>query len=295
MLAYRPCLCMLVFTMPRKGQNVGPYQLSGLIGSGGTSEVFAAEDTRSGRGVALKVLREEHLGHPEVVLRFLNETLPLPLREFRHPCILEVLETSPPDVSPPYHAVEIMRGSLARRLSDGALAVSTALRLTRQTAEALDALHHQGIIHRDVKPSNLLLNDEADDLMSIKLSDFGLARFPDGVIGSLPVSTAEGTRLGTPDYMSPEQWENARAVGGAADVYSLGCTLYQMLSGRRPFVGESDARLRRQHLLAEPPPMDKSIPMGVRSLVADMMAKPAYRRPTARDVVARLLSLAGTR
>lgn len=274
--------------MPRQGHTLGFYVLTALVGSGGTSEVFAAVDSRSGRKVALKILREEHLAYPEIVFRFLNEALPTPLRQFRHPGIIEVFETSSPAIKHHYHALELLHGSLTQRLARGPMATSLALRLGRQVADALAALHFHDVVHRDVKPSNLLLTDQPDGSLRIKLGDFGLARLPDSASGALPVSTAEGTRLGTADYMAPEQWENARGVDGAADVYSLGCTLYQMLSGRRPFIGESDTQLRRQHLLSEPSQLPAEISKDVRVLVGEMMAKPSHRRPTARESELRL-------
>lgn len=279
--------------MPRPGQIIDDYTLTSFVGAGGTCEVFSATDTRSGRVVALKVLREEHLGHAEVVFRFLNESLPASLRTIRHPAIIEVFETSQPDCQHLYHAVELLHGSLAQRLLAGPLYINLSLRLAGQIASALALLHKHEIVHRDVKPSNVLLTSEPDDSLHAKLADFGLARFPDADTGAMPVSTAEGTRLGTSDYMPPEQWDDARGVTGAADLYSLGCSLYQMISGRRPFSGNTDAELRRQHLLAEPDPLPRTIPNPVRVLIADMMAKPAYRRPVAKDVVARINMLIG--
>jgi len=279
--------------MPLKGQLIGNYTVMSFVGAGGTCEVFSATDTRSGRAVALKVLREEHLGHAEVVFRFLNEALPASIRTVRHPAIIEVFETSPPDCQHLYHAVELLHESLAQRLLAGPLSINLSLRVAGQIASALASLHKHDIVHRDVKPSNVLLTGEPDDSLHAKLADFGLARLPDADTGAIPVSTAEGTRLGTPDYMPPEQWDDARGVTGAADLYSLGCSLYQMVSGRRPFGGKTDAELRRQHLLAEPDPLGSVVPDAVRTLIADMMAKPAYRRPSAKDVAARISMLIG--
>lgn len=255
--------------------------------------VFAATDARQSRLVALKLLREEHMAHPEVVFRFLNEALPQSLRKIRHPAIVEVFETSPPDHQILYHALELLGGALSRRLVDAPLSIHLSLRLAGQVASALAALHAQGVVHRDVKPSNILLTDEPDHLLHAKLSDFGLARLPDADSAAMPISTAEGTRLGTPDYMPPEQWDDARGAEGSADVYSLGCSLYQMLSGRRPFTGKNDAQLRREHMLAEPLPLPPTVPKPVRSLVMEMMAKPAYRRPAVPDVVERIVKLSG--
>ncbi len=200
--------------MPRSGQVIDDYTLTSLVGTGGTCEVFSATDTCSGRVVALKVLREELLGHAEVVFRFLNEALPTSLRTLRHPAIVEVFETSPPDCQHLYHAVELLHESLAQRLLAGPLSINLSLRLAGQIASALAVLHEHHIVHRDVKPSNILLTDEPDGSMRAKLADFGLARLPDSDTGAMPVSTAEGTRLGTPDYMPPEQWDDARGVTG---------------------------------------------------------------------------------
>lgn len=274
--------------MPRPGQIIGDYALASLLGSGGTCEVFAAADTRSGRPVALKVLREEHLGHADIVFRFLNEALPASLRAIRHPAIIEVYETSPPAFPFLFHAMELLHVSLAQQLRCGPLSIVLSLRLVRQIAGALAMLHMRNVIHRDVKPSNILLTDEPDDLLRAKLSDFGLARLPASETDAMPVSTAEGTRLGTPEYMPPEQWDDAREAEGSADVYALGCSLYQLLTGQLPFRADSDAQLRRQHLLATPPSLPSTTPLGLRQLVAEMMAKPAYKRPAAAEVATRL-------
>ena len=274
--------------MPGPGQVIGDYALRSILGAGATCEAFAAVDSRSGLPVALKVLRAEHLGHADVVFRFLNEALPASLRAIRHSAIIEVYETSPPASPYLYHAMELLHGSLAQRLRSGSLPIWLSLRLAGQIADALATLHMHSIVHRDVKPSNILVTDEPDDLLHAKLSDFGLARLPDTEADAMPVSTAEGTRLGTPEYMPPEQWDDAREAEGSADVYALGCSLYQLLTGQLPFRADSDAQLRRQHLLATPPSLPSTTPLGIRQLVAEMMAKPAYRRPAAAEVATRL-------
>lgn len=278
--------------MPRPGQIIGDYALTSLLGSGGTCEVFAATDTRSGRAVALKVLRAELLGHTDIEFRFLNEALPASLRAIRHPAIIEVYETSPPAFPFLFHAMELLHESLAQRLRFGPVPVLLSLRLAAQIADALATLHMHNVVHRDVKPSNILLTDEPDDWLRAKLSDFGLARLPASDTEAMPVSTAEGTRLGTPEYMPPEQWDDAGEAAGSADVYALGCSLYQLLMGQLPFRAESDAQLRRQHLLVAPPGLPPTIPQGLRQLVSAMMAKPAHRRPTAAEVAERLEQIA---
>lgn len=277
--------------MLRQGHRIRHFAIESLIGEGGTSKVFSATDTRDGLQVALKVLREDHLGDAEVVFRFLNEALPASLRSLRHAALMEVYETSTPGFLPMYHAVERLRGSLAQRLASGPLSVQLSLRLAGQVSDALAVLHAHGIVHRDVKPANLLLSDQPDDRLHAKLCDFGLARLPDGDKEVMPITTAEGTRLGTSDYMPPEQWEDAKTVGGTADVYSLGCSLYEMIAGHRPFPTGTDGQLRRWHLLAEPDALPKAIPAAVRALVAEMMAKSARRRPSAHEVAARISAL----
>lgn len=278
--------------MPSSGQVIGEYAIVSFLGSGGTCEVFSAADTRSGCAVALKVLRAEHIGHADVVFRFLNEALPASLRAIRHPAIIEVYETSPPASPCLYHVMELLHGSLAQRLRSGSLPIWLSLRLAGQIADALATLHMHSIVHRDVKPSNILVTDEPDDCLRAKLSDFGLARLPASEREAMPVSTAEGTRLGTPEYMPPEQWDDAREAEGSADVYALGCSLHQLLTGQLPFRADSDAQLRRQHLLATPPSLPSTTPLGLRQLVAEMMAKPANKRPSAAEVTVRLEQLA---
>lgn len=279
--------------MPRNSQIIGAYSILSPLGEGATSQVFAAKDSRSERIIALKVLREEHLTHTEVVFRFLNEALPATLRGIRHPSIIEVFETSPPGYHPPYHAVELVGCTVAQQLANGPLPIGRAIRVAGQIADALALLHSHGVVHRDVKPANMLLSEAADSSIQAKLADFGLARLPNTDRDAMPVSTAEGTRLGTPSYMPPEQWDDARSAEGAADIYSLGCSLYQMLSGHLPFAGPSDAQLRRQHILAEPAPLPSRIPNAVQLLVAKMLAKPAPRRPSAGEVASLLSVFAG--
>src|SRR5205814_384135 len=147
--------------------------------------------------------RQEHVGRMDLLLRFLNEALPAPLRDLRHPGILRIYETCFNIGEPPYHVMELLWRSLAYRFRQGRLSLDLALNLGAQVAAALDLLHKRGIVHRDVKPANLMLSS-ADETPLVKLGDFGLAQFPPALEGAMPISTAEGTRMGTAEYMAPE-------------------------------------------------------------------------------------------
>ena len=256
------------------------YAVEREIGAGGMAVVYLAEDLKHRRSVAIKVLKPElaaSLGSD----RFLRE-IEIAAR-LSHPHILPLFDSGAANdllyYVMPFVAGESLRTKLARERQ---LPVDEALRLTREIASALGSAHQQGIVHRDIKPENILL---ADGIALV--ADFGIARAlrssrANGDTAS-PL-TMVGLALGTPAYMSPEQFA-ADDVDGRADLYALGCVLYEMLTGQPPFTGTTADALLRQHLTAEPRPVSElrpTVPLGIVRIVARALVKdPAGRYPTA--------------
>jgi WD40 repeat protein len=208
------------------GQPLGPYQLFEVLGQGGFGTVYRARDTRSGRDVALKVLRRDRAPNRDAADRFRRDALIVALLD--HPNVVRLHEAGEID-GVLYLDAELVRGeTLEDRLRHAPLPFRAAAELVRKVASALDHAHAREVVHRDVKPSNILLDEKGEP----RLTDFGLARLTSG-------ATLTETRqlLGTVDYMAPEQTGGAHTVDGRADVYALGVVLYRLLTGRVPFDG----------------------------------------------------------
>ncbi|MEO7371385.1 MAG: serine/threonine protein kinase [Ilumatobacteraceae bacterium] len=247
--------------------------LSELIAVGGMGEVWAATDTVLGRVVAVKVLRTDNAS--ALVGRFRDEARHT--AALSHPGIAHVHDYGE-DGSHAYLVMELVHGEpmsavLAR---DGCEPVVVALSYLAQTAEALSAAHAIGVVHRDVKPGNLLIGAEG----TVKVTDFGIARAVDSTS-----TTALGQVIGTAQYMSPEQ-----AVGAAAtpssDIYSLGVVGYELLSGKPPFTGENPLALAMAHVHQSPPDLPEAVPEGVRSLISRSLAKDPADRPATAAIFA---------
>ena len=214
------------------------YRIERLLGQGAASQVYLAQDRRSGRWVALKVLDlGSSSASPEwhdALERFRREATVL--HELRHPGIVSVLDAGPSEHGA-WMAMEAVAGCDLTRYARPARLLPPALvaRIGARVAEALAHAHRRGVVHRDVKPANVLV-DWTHDV--VKLSDFGLAR------SSEHTQTRSGVTLGSPDYMAPEQLAGS-PVGPAADVYGLGATLYELLAGRRPHQADSLGALLR--------------------------------------------------
>jgi len=219
------------------GARLGPYEILGLVGAGGMGEVYRARDTRLGREVAIKVLPEAAAHDQEALSRFGREARAV--AALNHPHIATLFDIGEHDGTH-YLVMELLEGeSLAARVARGLLKEKDALRIGAEIAEALAAAHRQGVVHRDVKPANVVLTRAG-----AKLLDFGLARLQPapGPAGETATRSREGPLAGTLPYMAPEQLEG-REVDARTDIWALGCVLFEMLAGRRAFDGNSQAGL----------------------------------------------------
>lgn len=249
----------------------GPYRLEKLLGQGGMADVYAAEDTRDGRKVAVKLVRSED---PALARRLAQEGRAL--ADLDHPCLVKLFDTGVSN-GRAYLVMELVEGAtLSARLRQGPLGGRLTAELGRALGSALAYVHSQGIVHRDVKPGNVLLGPGP----RARLADFGIARLIDAT--SLTVT---GTTLGTAAYMAPEQLEH-HEVGAPADVYALGIVLLESLTGRRAFEGTpAEVAARRFHA-------DPELPTGLsapwRLLLTGMTARDAAKRPSAEEVASML-------
>ena len=253
------------------------YLLLSRIASGGMGDVWRARDELLGREVAVKVLRSHIQADPTFRSRFRNEArITAALGDPGIAQIFDYGEQS--DLA--YLVMELVHGEplsaiLAR---NGPLGSEVALDVVHQTAKALHAAHSAGVIHRDIKPGNLLVTPEG----AIKVTDFGIAR----AVEAAPV-TLTGTVLGTAQYVSPEQAQGL-PLTPSTDLYSLGVVAYECLSGRTPFQAEGQVAIALMHLNEPPPPLGADVPSAVRELVMKLLIKdPRHRPASARDVADR--------
>ena len=279
------------------GERYGNYQALSLLGEGGMGEVYLAEHPGIGRRVAIKVLRSE-MGHdPQLLTRFLNEARAA--NAIRHPNIIEVLDSGTTAKGASYLVMELLEGeSLSARIKRlSRLDERSAIEIAMQTASGLGAAHAKGIIHRDLKPDNLFVIPEESDASRerVKILDFGIAKLH--VPSGDSLKTRTGTLMGTPIYMSPEQCLGTKEVDHRSDVYSLGIILYEMLTGRPPFLSEGFGELLTMHLHDSPPPLRSLTPQvgdAVERAIMRMLAKkPEDRFQSMADVRAALATASG--
>jgi eukaryotic-like serine/threonine-protein kinase len=265
------------------GATIGAYTITGVIGEGGMGVVYAAKHALLDRPAAIKILRPEMSSEPELVGRFFNEARAI--TQIRHPGIVELYDYGHIPNGTAYIAMEYLVGENLRRrlMSERRLSSGETLALMRQIANALGAAHAVGIIHRDLKPDNVFLVRDPDVPTGkrIKLLDFGIAKLAgyDPRSGTNP-KTRTGAVLGTPTYMSPEQVRGA-ALDERADIYSLGCLMFEMMTGRPPFESEILFDLLQAHV-AQPAPRVSSLVTGVPVMVDELVQRMLIKDPDAR-------------
>jgi WD40 repeat protein/predicted Ser/Thr protein kinase/DNA-directed RNA polymerase subunit RPC12/RpoP len=256
------------------------YQIVGELGRGGMGVVYKAKQTGLGRTVALKmILAGAHAGREELA-RFRAEAGAV--ARLSHPNIVQVHEIGEHEGRPFFSLEYVDGGSLHQKLDGGALAPARAARLAEQLARAVHYAHQRGIVHRDLKPANVLLAADGTP----KLTDFGLAKIADADAG---VQTRTGAVMGTPSYMAPEQADGkTRDIGPPADVYALGAILYDMLTGRPPFRGQTQLDTLYQVISAEPVPptrLRRTIPADLEVICLKCLEKsPDRRYPSAHEL-----------
>ncbi|MFH0900972.1 MAG: protein kinase, partial [Pseudomonadota bacterium] len=246
------------------------YDIIAEAGAGGVATVYQAKDRVTGQAVAIKVLRGTD---PRADQRFLREAQLL--ADLYHPGIVGYLGHGRTLAGDPFLVMEWLDGQdLADWLEQNSMSIAQAVDLVIRVAEALAVAHHRGVIHRDIKPGNLFLVGSSID--AVRVIDFGLARFADAR------ATNTGVILGTPQYMAPEQARGASELDVRADVYSLGCVLFECLTGSAPFNGEHIMAILAKVLLEEAPRASQrrpDIPPSLDDLVAKMLAKDPAQRP----------------
>lgn len=263
------------------------YRLDTVLGRGGIATVWAGVDIRLDRPVAVKVLGSAATADP-AMLRLLDQEART-LARLAHPNIVAVYDLGT-EADVPYVVMELVEGDdLRQRLARGPLDPPEAVRIATQICDALQAAHEAGVVHRDIKPDNVLLTRSG----IVKICDFGIARLQQS---STAQATAHGSVIGTASYMAPEQ-ASGGPVDARADLYALGCVLYEMLASRPPFTGDDAMRVLWQHVHDAPAPVASQrsdVPAELDALVQQLLTKrPEHRPASARQVRASLAELGG--
>lgn len=273
------------------GSRLGPYEIIGPIGAGGMGEVYRARDSRLDRDVAIKVLPENVSTSPSAMERFGREAKAI--AALSHPGILSIHDFGM-EGRTAYAVTELLEGeTLHERLAQGALTPRKAVEFAVQIANALASAHERGVVHRDLKPANLFLTRDG----RVKILDFGLARWQETAAGASDAKTPEaqtrtrhtepGLVLGTAGYMAPEQ-VRGQVADHRADIFALGCVIYEMLSGKRAFARETSAETMTAILREDPPDLStqgRPVPQGLERLVRRCLEKrPDDRLQSARDL-----------
>ena len=253
------------------GRTLGRYRLETLLGRGGMAEVWRASDTKLARTVAVKVIHASYAQDPHFAERFLREARVVASLE--HPNILPVYDFGDEDGIPFLVMPHLAGGTLRDRLRGRPAPIGVAAAWIRQLADALDAAHAAGVLHRDVKPANVLLGK--DDRLF--LADFGIAKMVETLTGL----TATGVVVGTPVYMAPEQAQG-QSASPATDRYALAVVAYEILAGRPPFDGENPLSLMHQHVSTPPPALSSRVsglPSGLDAVFERALSKNPARAP----------------
>jgi serine/threonine protein kinase len=260
----------------------GRYALGEMIGTGGMADVFIGDDTRLNRKVAIKVLRRDLARDPSFVARFRKEALAA--GGLNHSGIVSVYDSGEENNSP-YIVMELITGeSLRQLLQKGLIPQARALEIVEGILQALEYSHKEGIVHRDIKPGNIMITDSGD----IKVMDFGIARATDDIGATM---TNTWNVVGTAQYLSPEQ-ATGEMADGRSDLYSLGCLMYELLTGRPPFTGDTPVSIAYQHVSSPITPASQVKP-GLSNDIDRMLEVVLSKDPNSRyqDATAMLADL----
>ena len=282
------------------GTKLGPYEVSDAIGAGGMGEVYRAHDPRLNRDIAIKVLPSSFSEDPQRLHRFKQEALAA--AALNHPNILAVYDIGSQDDGSPYIVSELLEGSSLRdRLRTGPLSLRKSIDYAVQMARGLAAAHDKGIVHRDLKPENIFITPDG----RVKLLDFGLAKLTQatpasGEAETRTIQSDAGTVVGTAGYMSPEQIRG-KPADGRSDLFALGAVLYEMISGKRAFHGDTTADTMSAILQSDLPELtetNRNVPPALERIVRHCVEKkPEERFQSAHDVafdLETLTSISGT-
>jgi serine/threonine-protein kinase len=260
------------------------YEVGELIGAGGMADVYQGRDTRLSRPVAIKILRSDLARDPAFLARFRREAQAA--AGLNHPAIVSVYDTGEEATDGavlPFIVMEQVNGKTIREIirSGERLPISRAVAVIRGILEALEYSHRNGIIHRDIKPANVMLTTAGD----VKVMDFGIARALDDASATV---THAWTVVGTANYLSPEQ-ARGEVADSRSDIYSVGCLLYELLTGRPPFLGDTPVAIAYQHVSADYLPVSELIedlPAGVDNIISGALSKdPLARYQSAREML----------
>ncbi len=278
------------------GQTIGNYLVTQKVGEGGMGSVYLAEHPAIGKKVALKVLHAEFSGNEEVAERFFHEAKAV--NNIGHPNIVDIVDYGVLETGIPgrerlvYFIMEYLPGATLSQLvrAEAPLPPERAFAIALQVADALGASHKTGIVHRDLKPDNIMLQRRGREPDFVKLLDFGIAKLTGDTKSSHKTRT--GIVMGTPAYMSPEQCEGRANVDQRTDIYALGCVVYEMLTGRVPFIGEGYGEILVQHLTQHPipPSQFRMLPAHVEVVVLKALEKRADMRYPTMDEFMRAMA-----
>src|SRR5208283_2792403 len=281
------------------GTKLGPYEILSPLGAGGMGEVYRARDARLNRDVAIKILPASFSTDPDRLQRFAQESRAA--AALNHPNILSIYDIGEADIGQdhgaPYVVSELLESETLRgRLRNGPLASRKAIDYAQQIARGLAAAHEKGIVHRDLKPENIFITNDG----RAKILDFGLAKFTrpeldnSGEAPTQQIATDAGTVMGTVGYMAPEQ-VRGKAADARADIFAFGAILYEMLSGKRAFHGDSPVDTMSAILKEDPPELsetNRNVSPALERIVRHCLEKnPAERFQSARDVAFNLEAL----
>lgn len=286
------------------GTTIGCFRILRVLGEGGMGLVYEAIDESIDRRVAIKVLKPEHSRNKALVTRFVNEARAS--NRVPHPAIVPVTSLGQLGDDTHYLVMEYLDGRLlSTRIAQmpSGLPVAEAIRYARFLASVLAAAHGCGVIHRDLKPGNIMLVTDPDTVgqLRVKLMDLGIAKLQWTFVGgdnfdavATRLATQAGAQMGTPAYMAPEQCQDPKSVTEHADTYALGIILFEMLTGKRPFDGASSYEIMNRQVEEQPPALADvvpGLPLELVQLVQQMLRKAPTERPSMGEVHAVLLGL----